>query len=211
MLDCVGAANRPAVIGVADHSGWANLVTVGTNGRTPVVVDRRRCELVGPDVPLQPYHAAAYLDDAEAEALVARVEDAARSGAEAALESLLADIGSAGDVVAITLRASGGRPLPATVADVLGSHSAMHAAEGELYRRSLGEAAASLGLTVAAHARDGADARAANALGITGDRLATLLSELGRSVGTPWQKEHRQATAAALCELARHTRLAVNR
>jgi hypothetical protein len=204
MLDGVGAAQRPAVVGVADHSGWANFVTVGTSDRGPIVVDRRRCELIGPDVPRQPYHAAAGLDDGEAEALVARVTEDALSGARAALTALADEIGPDHSVVALCLRARGGRPLPDTVAGVLASHAAMHAAEGELYREAIGEAAGSLGIAVVLHARGDAEARAAIALGTGPDEVTSLIADFGRSVGPPWQKEHREAAAAALGELAGH-------
>jgi hypothetical protein len=44
MLASVEPASRPAVVGVADHRGWANLVTVaaGDDGSAPAVIDRRR-------------------------------------------------------------------------------------------------------------------------------------------------------------------------
>jgi hypothetical protein len=243
-----GAAQRLAVVGVADHSGWANLVTVGVaaggpgagDGR-PVVVGRRRCELLDPSLPRQPYHAAEGLPAGEAEALVAQVTEAAREGARSALASLLGEVGhrdgadgtgereptgavsppGTGDreptggpappwtVAALALRARGGRPLPGTVAGVLASHAAMHAAEGQLYRDALAEAAAELGLDVVVHPRGAAVAEAASALGVDAARVDGLVGALGRTVGPPWQKEHREAAAAALAELARCTRVAV--
>ncbi|MGH9234211.1 MAG: hypothetical protein ACRD0R_12850, partial [Acidimicrobiales bacterium] len=127
-------ASRPAVVGVADHSGWANLVTVaaGDDRSAPAVIDRRRCQLIGDDLPRQPYHAAGGLDGDEAEGLVAHVVAAACAGAGRALDALLADLGSGHRIVAVALRSGGERPLPGTVAGVLASHSAMHAAEGQL-------------------------------------------------------------------------------
>jgi hypothetical protein len=199
----------PAAVGVADHSGWANLVTVSVaaGGRSPVVVDRRRCELLGPEVPRQPYHAATELDAAEAEALVARVADAALIGARSALATVTSEVGPACRPVVLALRAGGDRPLPETVAGVLASHAAMHAAEGQLYRDALAEAAAGLGLEVVLHARGDEVAEATTALGVDADGVAETVAALGRTVGPPWQKEHREAATAALAELARRTRL----
>lgn len=38
------------VVGIADHSGWANLVTIGAGpDGAPLVVDRRRYDIIGPD------------------------------------------------------------------------------------------------------------------------------------------------------------------
>ncbi len=194
----------PAVVGVADHSGWANFVTLGVDDRRPVVVDRRRCELVDPDVPRQPYHAAEGLDVDEAESLVAQVSEAARSGARDALATVVAGVGPAHHAVALTVRAGRGTP-PDSVAEVLSSHAAMHAAEGQLYRDVLAAAAEHHGLAVVVHARGEADAAAAAALGLDLGQVAEAVAALGRSVGPPWQKEHREAAAAALAELARHT------
>jgi hypothetical protein len=215
---------RLAVVGVADHAGWANLVTVGASGDRggrhagpPVVVDRRRCTLLDPDLPRQPYHAAEGLTSGEAEALVARVGTAAREGARSALAVLVDDVARAGSepdrwtLAALTVRAGGTRSLPDTVAGVLASHAAMHAAEGQLYRDALAEAAADMGLDVVVYGRGEELADASTALGTDAGTVAELVAALGRSIGPPWQKEHRHAAAAALAELARCTRLAVTR
>jgi hypothetical protein len=210
MLQCMTAAQRPAVVGVADHSGWANLVTLGVRDGRAAVVDRRRCELIGPDLPRQPYHAAEDLSAAEAEDVVARVTAAAAAGAEAALTAVVSDLVDH-DVVAVALRAAGGQPLPDTVAGVLASHSAMHAAEGQLYRDALADAAAGLGIASSLYERRGVEARAAAHLGVSEAELASLVAELGRRLGPPWRAEHKEATAAALCELADHADVTVAR
>jgi hypothetical protein len=186
----------PAVVGVADHSGWANLVTVAVRpDGVPVLVDRRRCDLVGPEVARQPYHAAAGLDAQAAEALVEEVTAAAEAGARAALAALAADLTPAHTVAAVTLRTTGGRPLPDTVAEVLASHSAMHAAEGELYREAWATAAEAMGIAVTHHRRP--------PKGATPSDPATeaAVATLGREAGPPWRAEHREAATAALTTL----------
>jgi hypothetical protein len=199
----MAARPRPAVIGAADHSGWAELVTVGAGTAGAAVIDRRRCELLGPDVPRQPYHAADGLDAAAAEALVERVTRAATEGAAAALRALRDDVAGEHEVVALTLRADGS-DLPAGVADVLASHTLMHAAEGALFRDALAEAAAELGLAVARHLRGESDVAARAALGLGRADVDAVLRAWGRDLGPPWRKEHREAAAAALGELLRH-------
>ena len=47
---------RPGVVGVADHNGWAILVSAAAVNGEPTVVDRRRVELIERGVPSQPYH-----------------------------------------------------------------------------------------------------------------------------------------------------------
>jgi hypothetical protein len=199
----VGVAAEPAVVGVADHSGWANLVTVAAPGGRPVVVDRRRCELIGADLPRQPYHAAQGLSAVEAVTLVDRVRAGADLCARQALAGLVAELDDH-RLVGVAVRAPGGRPLPGTVADVLASHSAMHAAEGQLYRDALAEAAAELAIAVATFERKALSARAEVQLGLSVAEVASLAAELGRPLGAPWRAEHKEAALAALCELADH-------
>jgi len=54
------------------HSGWAALVVVGEVRGEPVVVDRRRVELVAEEWAKQPYQAAEDLDAGLARDLVRR-------------------------------------------------------------------------------------------------------------------------------------------
>lgn len=214
MTRVTGAAG-PVVVGVADHSGWANLVTVGAGpDGAPVVVDRRRCDIIGPDDVRQPYHAAADMDEAEAEALVAAVTDVAAAGARAALTTLAADLGDGDEgvtIAALAVRAGSDRALPSTLAGILARHTAMHMAEGELYRDAWAAAAEERGLPVAVHPRGEAESLAAAALGTTVDRVGALLVSLGQQLGPPWRAEHKEAAAGALAELAGHTRVSCPR
>ena len=189
---------QAAVVGVADHSGWADLVTVarGPDG-APVLVDRRRCELVGPGVVRQPYHAATRLDAEAAEALVDEVTAAAVAGARDALAALAAAVAPDHWVAAVTLRTTGGRPLPDTVTEVLASHAAMHAAEGELYRTAWAASAQAMGVAVARHRRPRKGAGPARPDPAT----AAAVEALGHAAGRPWRAEHREAAIAALAAL----------
>jgi hypothetical protein len=215
ILTQVTQAAGSLVVGVADHSGWANLVTVGAGSDgTPLVVDRRRCDIIGPDDVRQPYHAAADMAEAEAEALVAAVADVAAAGARAALTALAADLAGGNDssaggttIVALALRAGSDRAMPTTLAGILARHTAMHMAEGELYREAWAAAADERGVPVAVHPRGEAEALAAAALGTTVDRVGALLAAMGQPLGPPWRAEHKEAAAGALAELASHARL----
>ncbi len=209
MLGVVPATPRPAVVGVADHSGWAVLVTVGGADGGARVVDRRRCELLDGTLPRQPYHAAEGLDADAAEDLVGRVYAAAEAGAAAALATLAGDLGDGHEPVALTLR--GERAVLPSLATVLASHALIHAAEGMLFRAALSEAAARSGLAVARHPPGEAAAAAVAALGTTPAGLDRLLRDWGRDLGPPWRKEHREAAAAALGELSHHDPAAVSR
>ena len=92
-------------------------------------------ELIPPGLPAQPYHAAADLDLAAAEELIAQVESAAEKAAAAGLLAL-ADMLPAGTVraVAVVVKAVS---TPDHLAGILHSHAWMHAAEGALYRQAI--------------------------------------------------------------------------
>ena len=132
-------AEVEVALGFRPHSGWAVGVVVGLG---PVVLGRHRLELPGPT---QPYHDAVGLPLAEAEELVAQATTAAYERAAAALAELAAGhqvVGAAIVAGAGTVR----EDVP--LARVLAAHAMLHAAEGELYRDALADAADALGLPV---------------------------------------------------------------
>jgi len=43
-------------IGVEDHYGWANLVSVAASGPEITVLDKRRVDLIEPNLATSPYH-----------------------------------------------------------------------------------------------------------------------------------------------------------
>src|SRR5262245_6710510 len=83
-----------AALGFRAHSGWAALVAVAGPVPSPVVIDRRRIELVDARDPhgKQPYHAAAELELKAAEKLirtcVAKTKLLARQGLRAVISDL---------------------------------------------------------------------------------------------------------------------------
>ena len=198
----------PAVVGIADHRGWAILVCVAECSGVPVLVDRRRVELVGADVPSQPYHhEAADLELAEAEKLVRRVERSVASHARAALSKLRDELEPKHRLVALTLREEPAVRVPETIAAVLDSHAATIKADGTMYRAAIRNAAAELEIEVAPHPRATEIEGAARALGVDATRVQTFLRDLGRGLGPPWRKEHRNAAAAAVSDLAQRVPL----
>ena len=66
------ARAKPAALGFRAHSGWAAAVVVGGSPGSPVVLDRRRIELIDSTIPGQPYHAAAEMSFSEAERFIAQ-------------------------------------------------------------------------------------------------------------------------------------------
>jgi hypothetical protein len=182
--------------GCKPHSGWAVAVLAGGTATAPVVLDRRRVQLCPDVLPRQAYHAAQDLPLARAAALVAEVESAVASTTAAVLDELLDAARPHGDVVAVSVV---GRPrdLP-DLPVVLGNHSLLHAAEGELYRAALDDAAEARGLPVCALPAKGTIEEAAVGLGTTRHALVARLTALRGDLGAPWQADHKDATAAAL-------------
>src|SRR4051794_37924020 len=124
------------VLGFRAHSGWAAMVAVAGTIDSPRVVDRTRLIIADPEHPgsRQPYHAAAGLPLAAAEALV---RDAVESSRALALESLRAALYSlrarGHEVVGSVVLLGSGKPLP-SLPKILGAHPLIHTAEGEMFR-----------------------------------------------------------------------------
>lgn len=172
-------------VGVSDHAGWAVLVTVDASG---TAIDRRRVELVEPDLPPMPHHHEGQrLPTSEAVQLVEWVTASAVRCARARLEELCAERDAA--LSAIALRAC--PPLPPTIAERIASYRAMCVADWVMYRTALADAATERGAAV--HWYD------PKAVLEAGDEEATrrAIDEARRRFGPPWQKEHAMAMAAA--------------
>jgi hypothetical protein len=157
-------------LGFSIHTGWAAAVVV--KGPPPELLDRRKIELA------DPVHAARFVfhlasENLErADEIVQSAAAIARARAERALRGL-----PKGTLLALPATK---RKLP-ELAAVLRSHALIHAAEGELYRNAIAEAARSLGLaTVVCAAGD--------------------VPALGK-VSPPWGKDQKRAAALAWAAL----------
>ncbi len=193
-----------AVIGASDHYGRAELVTLTVENAAPVFLDRRRVELIDRDLPSAPYHREALqLDIGAATELVSRVRRSVAKHARAALEALLETYRAR----VLILPASPYDRLPDSLEEILSSPPLTLAADGMLYRESLAEAAAELGMEVRRYPRK-SDPRvlAAAAMGADAAEVDSLLVQFGREAGRPWRKDHKRAAAAALSVLGRQIR-----
>ena len=175
--------------GFVARTGWAVVVVVDRSQARPRVLHRDRIELVR-DLPANVYHRAVELTLDEAEALV----DAVRNEADAAAHAAVAGLIRVHGVTAVGV-VTGGTRLPDSLAPILASHALVHAAEGELYRDALIDAATDAG--VAVHLTPTA--------ALDGDDLAPArehLASLGRELGPPWRREQKDAALAAVAALA---------
>jgi hypothetical protein len=203
----VGVA-RPVVVGVADHGGWAILVSVAAEKGVPVVIDRRRVTTIDDGVPSQPYHHDTLtMENAEAEALVRTVKRSVAACTARAFDALARDLGPQHHVEAITIRVPPLERLPATVKEAHASYHMQCRADGMLYHATLCDAAEARGWPVVLVPRGDEFARAAEALACGERRVEQFVGGLKSVLGPPWSAEHRHACAAAMAELSTRTRL----
>ena len=200
MRTLTGAMKRVGV-GFREHTGWAAMVALGGGVTAPVVVARSRYELCDDELPRAVYHAARPLDLGNAEKLVGRVEESARTAAEWQLRRTVAELESAGYRV-MGAGVAAPRPVPDDLAEILGSHPLVHTAEGHLFREALADASESIGLPVVRFVQQELFEEAAGQIGTSDASLKAQLTGLGRALGPPWQRDQKDAAAAAWLALA---------
>ena len=190
-----------AIVGVAEHGNSAVLVTLGP---AATFLDRRRIDLTR-GLPTHPYHhegswaVGRYLNSAwsraisltDAVALVERVHEAATRGASESLEALAVAVPL--PITAIAIRMC--PELPSTIEARIRDTRAANVADSIMYRQALASAAEARGWSVYWYDRDRVCHEATAALGKDVD---TFLRAMGRSIGSPWQANHKLAAAAAI-------------
>ena len=176
-------------VGVADHFGWAVVVTASAGHQ---VVDRRRIEWVEPGVTAAPIHYEGKgLDDDAAAALVAEVRASALRATSRALDALAEDL--ARPVASMSIRA-----LPAEFPDDIATlrRAPWEARAGAvMYRRELAELARARGWDLHLFNAKTVLDEAERILGIRADEV---LHGPRRALGPPWTKDHRMALAATV-------------
>ena len=177
------------IIGVSDHGGWAVLVTVARDG---TLLDRRRVELVNDELPAIPHHHEAQrLPPDEAVALVERVHASAERHAAIALDAVAKVVQP---ILGVALRKC--PPLPATIIERIRDYRARNVADWVMYRTALAAAAAARGWPVYWYDTKTVFGEASRALHV-GSFDAYFL-DLRRTVGPPWNQDHKLAMAAAI-------------
>ena len=200
-MGAAGGTLGPVRVGIADHFGWAVVVTASPDH---VVVDRRRIELIEPGLPAAPIHhlGGAHelhappepLDDAALAVLVADVRAAVARVAAAALDDLAA--GLSASITSISLR-TWPADFPRDIA-VLRRVPYESRADAVMYRQVLAELGAARGWDVVPYTKD-VERTAAELLGRRAD---AVLHGPRRTLGPPWAKDHRAALAATVVAAA---------
>jgi hypothetical protein len=196
MIGAVAGARvqKKAIVGVVNHGSRAVFVTLSADGE---FLDRRSVELVEKGLPTHPYHhegqwaMGRYLKSSwarpislpEALALVERVRTSAARGAGERLEALAADVPL--PIASLSIRKCAA--IPETTEARIADARAATMADSVMYREILADAAKARGWAV--HWYD--DERVLKNAG-------KVVQEMGRSIGPPWQADHKLAAAAAL-------------
>jgi hypothetical protein len=176
-------------LGIADHLGWAIAVTASGDHE---VVDRRRIELIEPDISPAPIHyESRRLDVAATAALVARARASVVRAASAALDEIATALPA--PIRSVSLRVW---PLDFPD-DVAVQRRAPYEARADaiMYRQELAELAHARGWEV--HVYD-AKAVLDQAARILAERADEVLQGPRGAIGPPWTKDHRVALAAAI-------------
>ena len=192
-------ALQRACVGFSPHSGWAAAVVLAGPVPRPELVDRRRFVLAEPDdhVGKQPFHAAEEMPLPQATRLIDRCLADSRKRAVAEIRRLAADLQQRGYALAAGgLCGKEARPL-GSLASILASHALIHAAEGEMFRQVLREAAADREIDFVDVLEREAEARCAKAVKRPVDALRSHLAAIGRAAGPPWTKDQKLAALIA--------------
>jgi hypothetical protein len=185
-------------IGIEDHYAWANLVSVTTSGADEIIRDRRRVELLDPQLTASPYHhETLQIPLAAAENLVREVKTSANRRARSALSSLIEELAPA-KCRGIAIRVPPLPELPATVAEVHARTWITNRADGMIYHQALTQAAAQLNLKVFYFEKEYVLELAAQARGKTARDLESQLKAFRTTLGPPWRKGHIVACAGAI-------------
>jgi hypothetical protein len=165
------------------------LVTVARGG---TLLDRRRVELVGAGLPKIPHHSECQrLPIEEAVELVERVRVSAERHAVLALNAVATAVPG---IAGVALRKC--QPLPPTIAERITDYRAQNVADWVMYRRALAGAAEARGWAVHWYDPKSVLGAASEALGVKD--LKAYLLQVRKTVGAPWNADHKLAMAAAI-------------
>ena len=198
------AKSKEAAIGLRVHSGWAAVVAVFIEKGAPVVLARQRVHLVETFTYefRQPYHTAEKMLRGQAGDFIARMQAEARRLAYRAIRGLASTTQEQGvKLTRCGVLLASGRTLPA-LEKTLASHALIHTADGELFREAILHACARCGLRDLKIKEKELLDRAAEAFRCKPNVLLRRVTELGRSLGSPWSQDEKFASLAAWLALA---------
>ncbi|HEY2048150.1 MAG TPA: hypothetical protein VGH03_02335 [Caulobacteraceae bacterium] len=188
-------------LGFRPHTYWTAVVAVTGDPKQPEVVRRARIEFAEGETRLV-YHRAAEMAPDAASLWVETVRSRTRDAAGLALGRLVQDLAAEGWTVGRAVVPRGGGKVPQRLEEIVRSHSAQHAAEGEFYRDVIADACRDLNLEVTRVVERELHALTADLLGEQTRDVDDRLRALGQRLGPPWSEDQRLAMLAAWVGLA---------
>jgi hypothetical protein len=196
---------QTAAVGFRVHSGWAAAVVLCGPVDAPIVVERRKIQLVKifTYAYRQPYHTAEKMPRPDAIKFIRGVQLEAKRLALSSLRSLQA-YSAEGEfkIARSALLLASGRALP-ELERILASHALIHTADGELFRDSLRAACAACDLRLECVREKELFAAASSVLKVQTAALKRRIAALGKALGPPWSQDEKFAALAAWLTLAR--------
>ncbi|MFI5399705.1 MAG: hypothetical protein ACHQZQ_01465 [SAR324 cluster bacterium] len=154
-----------------------------------------------PDAPPFVYHAAAKLPLRSAERLLRESEEHARLRAKEAVAATIRHLRERGYQVVASGVIIGNRPLTSPLESILGAHSLIHAAEGELFRHAVIAGCEACKVPVSCVPARELYEWGTKSLRVSQDLLRNRLAEAGRGVGKPWAQDQKESLLVALVAL----------
>ena len=195
-----------AAMGVRMHSGWGALVVLSNEDGRVNVVARERVEVVDEKAggKRQPYHHAKNLALNEAEKYLARCAAESKRLATSSIGGLTEDLQKRGYRLATcAVLAASGRELP-SLAEILAAHPLIHTAEGEFFRNAICSACERLRLIVLRVREREVESAAKASLGRSAAAVMKQIANAGKSLGSPWTQDQKNAALAAWMALREH-------
>jgi hypothetical protein len=197
-------AARQATLGFSVHTGWAAVVAIAGKMTEPEVVDRRRVELLDGDSANTDrfvYHKAAEMGLPAARKFVDSTTKQVHKATLAAIKAAVSKLSEEGLRVTRAAIIGGNSGAQGELEVILKSHSAIHTAEGELYRGAVATACHSLKLAIRPVSARELVAQAASGAGLKPASVEKYVADMKRAVGAPWAQDQKQAMMAAWAAL----------
>ena len=195
-----GACMKIAAFGVRMHSGWGTLVCMSGDPAISELVDRRRIVIIDPMTQgaKQPYHFAENLGLEEAERHLQKCAAVSQRLAVQAMREMLDGVTARKyRVLGCAMLLASGRALP-SLQKILASHALIHTAEGEFFRNVVSDACEACHIPVMRFRERELNERANTTFGNRAPSVRQHISELRKTVGSPWTQDEKNAALAAL-------------
>ena len=186
-------------LGFRMHSGWGVAVAVDEEC---VAVERRRIDLVSDNAPggRQPYHHARELGIEKAERFLSEYLAVCETAARTELARIISALGCNYEVAGAAIVLASARSLP-PLRQILSAHPLIHTAEGHLFREVIRRSCGAAAIPVTGIPEKQLGSFLEECFGENAGRVKQAIERSGRSLGSPWNSDHKQAATAAVIAL----------